>query len=320
MTQLNQAPVAAAVATVPPRPRRRRRLPHGVAPYIFLAPYVLLLLGFGLGPIGYAVWTSLHRYDVEVNADVFTGLDNWWAVLTDDRLLTSTANVSKYLVVWLPAMLVLVLVIALLAHQRTGRFSTAVRLACYVPGSVAGSAAALMWLFMLTPGYSPFSPLLRAMGFESSSDTITPDSLPVVLSIIATAVTAGGWIVVLYAALNALPQDILEAARIDGANALQVALRVKLPLVKNYLSLMLISSFAYGTQLFVEPQVLKSAFTGQISQTFAINQLAYHYASQEGNFGQSAALSLMLMSVGVAVALIVIFKTNFYATDADMER
>jgi multiple sugar transport system permease protein len=211
-----------------------------------LAPYALLLLAFGLGPIGYAMWTSVHRYDVARNADVFNGLANWRAVLTDDRLLTSTLNVTEYLVVWLPSMLVLVLVVALLAHQRTGRFSAAVRLACYVPGAVAGSAAALMWLFMLTPGYSPFTPLLLALGLESSSETITQDSLPVVLSIIATAVTAGGWIVVLFAALNALPQDVLEAARIDGASALQVALRIKLPLVKNYLSLMLISSFAYG--------------------------------------------------------------------------
>lgn len=316
MTQLNLAPAAVAAATAP---RRRRRPPRGAAPYVLLAPYALLLLAFGLGPIAYAVWTSVHRYDVETNADVFNGPDNWRAVLADDRLLASTVNVGKYLVVWLPAMLVLVLVIALLAHQRTGRFSSAVRLAVYVPGAVTGSAAALMWLFMLTPGYSPFTPLLRAMGFASSSETITQGGLPVVLSIIATAVTAGGWIVVLYAALNALPQDVLEAARIDGASALQIALRIKLPMVKNYLSLMLISSFAYGTQLFVEPQVLRSAFTGQISETFAVNQLAYFYATQEGDFGRSAALSLMLMSVGIAVALFVILRTDFYATDADRE-
>lgn len=310
-------PAAAALATEPP-PRRRRR--SGSAPYVFLAPYALLLLCFGLGPIGYAMWTSVHRYDVARNADVFNGLANWRAVLSDDRLLTSTLNVTEYLLVWLPSMLLVVLVVALLAHQRTGPFSAAVRLACYVPGAVAGSAAALMWLFMLTPGFSPFTPLLLALGLESSSETITQDSLPVVLSIIATAVTAGGWIVVLYAALNALPQDLLDAARIDGASALQVALRIKLPLVKNYLSLMLISSFAYGTQLFVEPQVLRSAFTGQISETFAVNQLAYFYATQEGDFGQSAALSLMLMSVGVVVALVVIFRTDFYATDAEQER
>jgi multiple sugar transport system permease protein len=317
MTQLQPASAALTAATLPTRRRRRRA---GAAPYVLLAPYALLLLAFGLGPIGYAMWTSVHRYDVARNADVFNGLANWRAVLTDDRLLTSTLNVTEYLVVWLPSMLVLVLVVALLAHQRTGRFSAAVRLACYVPGAVAGSAAALMWLFMLTPGYSPFTPLLLAMGLDSSSETITQDSLPVVLSIIATAVTAGGWIVVLFAALNALPQDVLEAARIDGASALQVAVRIKLPLVKNYLSLMLISSFAYGTQLFVEPQVLRSAFTGQISETFAVNQLAYFYATQEGDFGRSAALSLILMSVGVVVALVVIFRTDFYATDADRER
>jgi multiple sugar transport system permease protein len=185
-----------------------------------------------------------------------------------------------------------------------------------VPGAISGSAAALVWLFMLTPEYSPFGPLLRAVGLQSSSETITSESLPVVLSVIATAVTAGGWIVVLYAALNALPEELLEAATLDGSSAWQTAWHIKLPLVKNYLALMLISSFAYGTQLFVEPQVMRSAFTGQISETWSVNQLAYFFATQEGDFGKAAALSLLLMLVGVLLAVLVMWRTDFYATDA----
>jgi len=299
--------------------RRPRRRTTGAA-LLLLAPYLTLLLVFGIGPVVYAVYTAFTRVDLLTSEQSFSASANWSEVATDPRLGEATANVGRYLALWLPSLLLLVVTIALLAQHRRGRFSAAVRFACYVPGAISGSAAALVWLFMVTPEYSPFGPGLRALGFDSSSETITSGSLPVVLSVIATAVTAGGWIVVLYAALNALPAELMEAAAIDGASPLQTALQIKLPLIKNYLALMLISSFAYGTQLFVEPQVMRAAFTGQISETWSVNQLAYFFATQEGDFGKAAALSLLLMLVGVLLAVAVMRRTDFYATDATKDR
>ena len=67
---------------------------------------------------------------------------------------------------------------------------------------------------------------------------------------------AGGWIVVMYGALNTIPHDLEEAARIDGAGPLTIALRLKLPLIRKWIAYMVILSFATGTQLFVEPQLV----------------------------------------------------------------
>ncbi|MCT9931288.1 sugar ABC transporter permease [Planotetraspora sp. A-T 1434] len=288
------------------QPRKRH-----AAPYLFLAPYLIFLAVFGVAPAVYAVWVSFETPEA-----AFAGLANWTAVLADARLLPSVRNVGTYLGLWLPTMLVLVTGLSLLAHQRGGRLSAASRFAWYLPGAVTGAAAALLWLFMLSPGISPFSPLLRLAGVSSGTDLLSGQGLPVVLTVMATTVTAGGWIVVVYAALNTVPPEILEAARVDGATAWQVTRYIKLRHIRPQLSLMLISSFAYGTQIFVEPQVLRSAFTSQVSETWSVNQLAYFFATQRGNFGMAASLSLMLLGVGLLVAAIVIAKTDLYATGA----
>ncbi|MBT2224855.1 carbohydrate ABC transporter permease [Nonomuraea sp. NEAU-A123] len=285
-------------------PRRRH-----VAPYLFLAPYLVFLLMFGVVPAVYAVGISFETPDA-----AFAGLENWAAVLTDARLLPSARNVVTYLGMWLPTMLLFVTGLSLLAHHHGGRISAASRFAWYLPGAVTGAAAALLWLFMLSPGISPFSPLLRLAGVSSGTDLLGGQGLPVVLTVMATMVTAGGWIVVVYAALNTVPGEILEAARVDGANGWQVTMRIKAPHIRPQLALMLISSFAYGTQIFVEPQVLRSAFTSQVSETWSLNQLAYFFATQRGNFGMAAALSLMLLGVGLLVAVFVIARTDLYAT------
>ncbi|MDO8185199.1 sugar ABC transporter permease [Conexibacter sp. JD483] len=306
-----------AVATrrriLPTRASRRR---SRLAPYLFVAPYAVFLIAFGVAPALYALWMSFRRNSDTGLGTTFDGLGRWRAVLDDSRLPDAASHVGTYLLVWLPTMLVVIVVLALLAHARRGRFSTAMRFAWYLPGAVTGSAAALLWLFMISPALSPFGPLLDLLGIETATDALTPSRLPLVLALIATAVTAGGWIVVLYGAMSALPGEVFDAARVDGANAWQLATRIKLPMVRKYLALALVSCFAYGTQVFVEPQVLGSAFSGQISPTWSVNQLGYFYATQQGDFGMAAALSLMLLAVGLTVALVIVFRTKLYATDA----
>ena len=91
------------------------------------------------------------------------------------------------------------------------------------------------------------------MGFSQLGQTISPFALASVFAVIAFWTGAGGWIVVMNGALNNISDEVIESARIDGANALQLALRIKLPLIKRWVVYMCILAFAAGTQLFVEP-------------------------------------------------------------------
>ena len=95
---------------------------------------------------------------------------------------------------------------------------------------------------------------------------------------------AGGWIVVMYGALNTIPHELEEAARIDGAGPITIALRLKLPLIRKWIAYMVILSFATGTQLFVEPQLVNQASLGLVPDTWSSNQLAYQLAFRYGDF------------------------------------
>jgi multiple sugar transport system permease protein len=158
------------------------------------------------------------------------------------------------------------------------------------------------------------------MDVSSASDALSGASLIAVLTVMGVAVHAGGWIVVLYGALNALPKDVLEAAQVDGASAWRTMWHVKLPMVRTYVAFVLISSFASGSQVFVEPTVLSTSAPGLISPTWSVNQLAYVYATQDGDFGKAAALSLAMLGVGVLAAWIVITRTRMYATHSPDSR
>ncbi|CAN3977655.1 carbohydrate ABC transporter permease [Kitasatospora purpeofusca] len=294
----------------PPRPARRGRR----AGPLFVAPYLLFLIAFGLLPVGYGLWTTFVVSDPYGGER--TGTDNWTRVASDYRLGPAVEHIALYLAIWLPLLLLTVVSLSLLLHARKGRFAGVMRLAYYLPGAVTGSAAAMMWIFMISPQYSPVAPLLRALGFDSSAELLGGPWLPVVLSAVAVEAGAGGWIVILYGALQSIPDEVIEAARMDGANGWQQAVHIKLPIVRKYLAFILITSFAGGTQLFVEPQLLSLVSKGVISATWSPNQLAYVYASGELSFGRASVLSVLLLAVGLGAALVVIYRTKFYETDA----
>jgi multiple sugar transport system permease protein len=223
--------------------------------------------------------------------------------------------VFLFLIIWLPVTVIGVLLLALLLHARIGRFSSAMRLIYYLPGAVTGSASVLLWLFMFDPQISPFAPVLHAFGFKVLANAIDTPHLPFLLTLIAFSTGAGGWIVIMYGALQNISHDIMEAATIDGCNPIQAALYIKLPLIVPYVVYMLILSFAGGVQLFVEPQLMGAASHGTISPTWSPNELSYDYAFNVGNLGASAAISMVLLLIGLTGALLIIFKTGFFRSE-----
>lgn len=150
------------------------------------------------------------------------------------------------------------------------------------------------------------------MARETSSTT----ALSVVLTVMGVAIGAGGWVVLLYGALTAISEDVIDAARIDGASAWQLVRHIKLPLLRSYIAFILIISFAAGFQVFVEPTVLAAGAPGRVSTSWSLNQIVYTYATSQANYGRASVLALCLLVVCAFVALVVIKKTNFYSIDA----
>ena len=277
----------------------------------FVAPYMVLLVAFGVVPTVYAIYFAFTDA-----GGAFVGLANFVAAAEDFRFVAAVGHVALYLVFWLVTLVVFVVGLALLLHRVTARpVSRALRLLYYVPGALAGAASVLVWLFMLDPAVSPAAFLLRAFGFDTFGQVVAPEHLPVLFTLMAFWTGAGGWIVVMYGALNNIPADLVEAARIDGAGAWQTARRVQIPLLRKWIVYMVILTFAGGTQLFVEPQLLSQASVGVAGRDYSLNQLSYDFAFQNDNVNTAATISVELLVLGLVVAGLFVARSRFFDAD-----
>ncbi|MEV4313676.1 sugar ABC transporter permease [Actinocrispum sp. NPDC049592] len=289
---------------------RRVRWP-GRAGHGFVAAYATLLVAFGVVPTAYAIYFAFT--DAGAN---FAGLRNFVTAASDFRFAAAVGHVALYLLFWLAALVVFVVALALLLHRLAARgLSRALRLLYYLPGALAGAASVLVWLFMLDPAVSPVSFLLRAFGFGTFGEVIAIDHLPVLFTLIAFWTGAGGWIVVMYGALNTISPEVLEAARIDGAGGWSTAWRIQIPLLRKWIVYMVILAFAGGAQLFVEPQLLSQASVGVAGRDYSLNQLSYDFAFQNNNVGTAAAVSVELLVVGLVVAGVFVTRSRFFDAD-----
>jgi len=287
---------------------RGPRIPRGLP---FVLPYLPLLIVFGVAPTIYAL--DLAFTDA---GGGWVGFHNFVRTYHDFRFVPAFKHVLLYTSVWLAALMVFVVVLALLLHGRASRASSTYRLLYYLPGALAGSAAVLVWLFMLDPAVSPGSFFLQhVLGADIFAQSIAPGNLPYIFAMIAFWTGAGGWIVIMYGALNTIPPDLEEAARIDGASALQIAIRLKLPLIRKWIAYMLILSFATGTQLFVEPEIVQHASFGLVPDTWSANQLAYQLAFRYADFNAAAAIAVDLLAIGLVGALLIVTRTGLFRTD-----
>ncbi|AHK46474.1 MULTISPECIES: carbohydrate ABC transporter permease [unclassified Ensifer] len=293
------------------RQGRRQRRRDVIASYLFLAPYLLLLLMFGVLPIGYAFGLSFF----DTFKWVFWGIANYQFVFADFRVPEGALNVLTFAGLWVTLTIVGVCVLALAIDTVSRCIGNALRTVFFLPGAVTSSAIVVLWLFVLDPSVSPFQPLQHMAGWITRQDVISGMGYAGVFAMMAYFASSGGWIVVMGGALSSLSPEVLEAARVDGASPLQLALRIKLPMIWRSVALMAILTLAAGLQIFVEPQLMMLGGAQYGQPDWSLNQLAFQYAFRMGDFGASAALSTMLVATSVAIAMVIVFVTKFYKID-----
>ena len=289
----------------------RARGLHTLRGLPFVLPYLPFLIVFGVAPTIYALDLAFTNA-----GGGWVGFHNFVRTYDDFRFIPAFKHILVYTVVWLGALMVFVVGLALLLHGRANRVSATFRFLFYIPGALAGAAAVVIWLFMLDPTVSPGSFLLRdLLGAKIFAQSIAPANLPYIFAMIAFWAGAGGWIVVMYGALNTIPPDLEEAARIDGAGPLTIAFRLKLPLIRKWIAYMLILSFATGTQLFVEPEIVQHASFGLVPDTWSANQLAYQLAFRYADFNAAAAIAVDLLVIGLVGAVVIVTRSGLFRTE-----
>lgn len=281
---------APAVGSAPAAPGRRGRIPHKGAIAFLLVPFGILFLLFYVMPIVYAFWQSLlvvRREGTFGRAElVFGGFTQYLLVLQDDAFWASMGRMLTFGVVQVPVMLGLALLFALLLDSPLVRGRRFFRLAFFVPYAVPGVIAAIMWGSLFSPNLSPFTALTKNIDFLGAD---------LVLWSIANVVTwvyVGYNMLIIYSALLSIPQELYEAARLDGAGQWRIAWSVKIPLVRPAIVMTAIFSIIGTLQLLAEPQVFRS-FSSAVTSTFTPNMTVYATASVP-NTNLAAAFSVVL--------------------------
>ena len=278
---------------------------------MFSSGYVLLLLVFGVLPMVFALYLSFTK------SGQFVGLDNYVKAVGDFRFVPAVQHVAAFLVIWVVTLTVLVTLLALIVHAvRVRWLSSTARFLFYIPGAFAGSASVMLWLFVLNPSVSPVSFVLKWFGYTNFVQAIDLNNLPLIFTVIAFWTGAGGWIIILYGALNNISDEIMEAARCDGASAIKTAWYIQIPMIRKWIAYMAVISVAAGTQLFAEPKILAQASRNQIPKHYSLNELAYVTAfGPQADFNSSAAISMMLLVVAAGLAAFFVFRGGLFDRD-----
>jgi multiple sugar transport system permease protein len=286
-----------------------RRKPYGVkgAPYGFLLPATILFVLFFALPIGYAIWLSLHKVQVKglglgagARDEVWAGLRNYTDALTDSELVAGALRVAGYGLIVVPVMLGLALVFALMLDSEKVRLAPFTRLAIFLPYAIPGVVAALLWGFLYLPDVSPFYFVLDRLGLPQPN-LLDGGPLFLALSNIAVWGGTGFNMIVIYTSLQAIPAEVREAAKLDGATPLQTALRIKIPMVAPSLVLTFFFSIIATLQVFSEPTTLKP-LTNSVSTTWSPLMKVYRDAFNTGDIYAAAAEAVIIAVVTLVLS------------------
>ncbi|WP_248243098.1 carbohydrate ABC transporter permease [Microbacterium kunmingense] len=279
-----------AAPDAPVQKRKRPRVQNPWAIVAFVSPFALVFTLFYVIPIGYAVWQSLLVVEREGTfgeaREVFGGFAQYALVFQNAEFWSSVGRVFLFGVVQVPVMLGLALLFALLLDSPLLKGKKFFRLAFFVPYAVPGVIAAIMWGFLYSPNLSPFEAVTSQVDFLSSD---------LVLWSIANVVTwvfVGYNMLIIYSTLLAIPGDIYEAARLDGAGQARIAWSIKIPLIRPALVLTGVLSIIGTLQLLAEPQTFR-AFSSAVTSSYTPNMTIYATSSIP-NVSLAAAFSVVL--------------------------
>ena len=218
-------------------------------------------------------------------------------------------NVLLYGLIQIPIMLGLALFLALVLDSAILRRKTVFRLGSFLPFAVPSVVAALMWGYLYGQSFGPIAQIAHALGLPAPEFLNYRNVIPA-LANISTWQYTGYNMLILYAALQSIPQELYDAAAVDGADSIQIATKVRIPLIAPAVILTGIFSIIGTLQLFNEPNVLNSIAPSVINPHFTPNMYVYSLAFRSQQFDVSAAIAFTLAIVTGVLASVFFFLTR----------
>ncbi|WP_105565645.1 carbohydrate ABC transporter permease [Microbacterium halophytorum] len=285
-------------------PKRRRsalRTRNTLLGWSFILPNFLGFAILTLIPVIVLFYMSLTNWNI-FGSSQFVGLDNYTRLLGDGSFRVSFWNTIYYSVLHIPLTIIASLGIALLLNNKL-RGVAFFRTAAFFPYITSIVAIALVWNLLFSPEYGPINEFLRFIGIDNPPGWLTSTewSMPAVV-IIATWKDMGYYMVLFLAALQTVPRELHEAARMDGANVFQRFWNVTLPCLRPTMFFVTVMLTINSLKIFDLILVLTNGGPGQ--STTVISQFIYRKGFEENEFGYASAASVVLFFLCLIVTIV----------------
>lgn len=275
--------------------RQRVIVSKKIAPYVLLLPFMLVFVAFLIVPMLYAFNLSLYKTAM-VGGTRFVGFDNYARAFVDQKFWSGVWLLVRFGLIQMPVMLSLALAFALILDSGLVYARGLFRVAFFLPYAVPAVIATLMWGYLYGPAYGPISQIATFLSLPKP-DFFSESSILGSIANITIWEYTGYNMIIYFAALQAIPTDLEEASKMDGASALTYAMRVKLPMIVPMIVVTVIFSIIGTLQLFSEPYLITNLARSVINSHFTPNYYAYTLAFTAQQYNYSAAISFMLGAV-----------------------
>jgi multiple sugar transport system permease protein len=306
--QAAAVPAAALHPAAPPPVRRGWRAGlksiqgrEAFAGYLFMTPWLVGFLGFGLYPIGMSLYYSLSRYDV-LRVPQFVGLDNYRTLLVDDPYFgVSIWNTLVYTALRTPLVVAGSLLLAVLVNQAV-RGVKAFRTVYFLPSIVTGVVLSVLWMWLFNPQVGLINQTLALVGIEGPLWLQSPDWSKPALVLMGLWSIGGARMIVFLAALQGVPPHLYEAVDIDGGGWWAKFRHVTLPQLSPVLFLWTVLEVIFSFQVFTEAYVMTQG--GPLDSTLFYNLYLYYKAFDDFEMGYASAMAWVLLVITLAVTLV----------------
>ena len=278
----------------------RYRLRKSVRAYLFVLPYFLPFVAFLVVPTFWSVWLSFNKGGILDSAE-FVGLANWREISSDTELTGAIKNTAVYAIEAIVLVFFLALIIALLLNRyRTG--SNFFKLALYIPLLAPAVLVGLIWQFLTNYDFGLINVMLNAVGLDRLN--ILGGSTLALLTIVLAEVWRGlgFWTLYFLASLQNIPEELQDAARVDGAKGLQRFRRVTLPLLKPMLLFAVVIAIIANFQVFDTVYVLTQG--GPHESTSTLVWFIWKRMFQFQETGQAYAAAVLLLGIVLVLTAI----------------
>ncbi|MBC7273423.1 MAG: sugar ABC transporter permease [Streptomyces sp.] len=314
------SPVKGGAAPRPPAPpltereeRHRKRLSRRWqrdmrwSPYAFVSPFFLLFLAFGLFPLIYTGWASLHQVELTAPTDMeWVGLRNYTRIFDDDFFWNAARNTLWIGIISTVPQLLMAMGIAHILNYKL-RGSTFYRVVMLAPYATSIAAASLVFVLLFGRDYGMINWVLNAVGIDNIDWQNDSWASKIAVSTIIIWRWTGYNALIYLAAMQAIPQDLYESAALDGASRWQQFLHVTLPSLRPTILFTVVVSTIGASQVFGEPLLFdanKGASGGSEHQFQTLGLYLYEQGWVNQHLGRSSAIAWTMFLILIVIGIV----------------